>query len=114
MTDTETTTIAEIGKKLEDLKTYRRRAAGIDTVLRWIEERKKGLESATEVTCKAEFRRRHHSTTPGDYLQIVLLPPSMNSMLLLLAKDHWASMIAPLEQWLDERNIEHIESAKAD
>jgi hypothetical protein len=111
---TETTTHSEIGKQLERLTNHRRRVQEIDHVLRWVDERKRGLSSANEITCNAEFRRKHTSTKPNQYSQIAKLPPSMYPAVLLLAKDHWAGMILPLEAWLDARKIEHVESAKPD
>lgn len=113
MTDTETTTHKEIGKKLQALQLYREYVARIDHVLRWIDQGKRGLASAHEITAKAEFRRDHTSTNYDERIQVVKLPQGTYPVLLLLAKDHWAGMIPPLEQWLDARKIEHVESAKA-
>ena len=113
MTDTETT-ITEINKKLEELKIQRVYIQNIDDVLRWIEERAKGLSSANEIKVRMEFRRKHTSTDYRQYNCTVYLPPELHKIMLMLTRDSQGSLIPPLEAWLDERNIEHIESAKAD
>ncbi len=115
MTNTETTTHNEIGKQLERLKDRRERVCSIDDVLRWMDELDRGLSSAKEITTKSiEFRRSHDSHDHREYFRAVSLPKSAHRVVLLLARDHWQSMIPPLEKWLDERQIEHVESAKAD
>ncbi len=108
-----TTTHSEIGKKLEALKTYRERVAGIDNVLLWMDEQKTEREPVRKIQALAEFRRLDNRPQRQYSLQRIDLPPTVFSVLLLLTKEHWASMIPPLEAWLDARRIEHQEPAKA-
>lgn len=114
MTDTDTTTHSEIGKRLDALKLYREYVDRIDHVLRWIDERKRGIPGANEITARADFHRDHIATSYDEKAQVVKLPESTYLVMLLLAKDHWASMITPLEKWLDKHNIEHVEATKPD
>ncbi len=114
MTETEKTRHSEIGKKLEALKMYRGRVADCDNVLRWMDEQKQASPPVPEIKCQAEFKRPDNRPQRQHYYEQIVLPPNVFLVLLLLTKEHWASMIPPLEAWLDERNIEHTESAKAD
>ena len=106
MSNTETTTPNDIGRKITALVLMRSRAKKADDVLRWIDD-------GSNIQPKVEFRR---NTTGGqsDYFATVALPPDAYRVALLLARDHWQLQTGPLEAWLDERKIEHVESAKAD
>lgn len=114
MTITETTTHDYIGKQLVLLQLYRHRASKCEHGLRWIDELSRGLSSAKQIKVACSLRRDHTRTADNEsYLEIALPHPAYG-VALLLAKEHWQRMIPPLEAWLDARNIEHVEAAKAD
>ena len=114
MTDTKTTTMKEIERTLNALKQFRNRRLNIVHVRRWMDESKAGLSGAKSIHCHADFRRDHASSHRQEFHIDVVLPDHAMPIVLLLAQESCDAQIAELEQWLDARQIEHVESAKAD
>lgn len=103
------TTIKEIRIKLDELEMQRSRVASIDKVLRWIVERDCPTLVGNRIKPAITFRRDTANQSDG-YAEIKLNDDAYR-VALLIARDHWAGMIPPLEAWLDSRGIEHQEAA---
>lgn len=106
MTDTETTTLKEIQKRLETLQELRRDMSRLDAFIKWSQVRtEQGLPPVVPRGLEVYHEGKRFTLA---FDADVLMPAAV------LSRHQWHCDVVQLEKWLDARNIEHVESAKAD